>query len=135
MLYLGTETNNMKKVISTTNAPAAIGPYSQAILSNNTLYCSGQIAINPTTGNLVMDNITAETNQVIQNILAVLTSADMDFSNVVKCSIFMKDMNDYAAINEVYAKSFVENPPAREAVQVSILPKNVNVEISVIAVK
>ena len=125
----------MKKVISTKNAPAAIGPYSQAILSNNTLYCSGQIAINPTTGNLIMDNITAETNQVIQNILAVLTSADMDFSNVVKCSIFMKDMNDYAAINEVYAKSFGGNPPAREAVQVSVLPKNVNVEISVIAVK
>ena len=135
MLYLGTETNNMKKVISTNNAPAAIGPYSQAILSNNTLYCSGQIAINPTTGNLVMDNITAETNQVMQNISAVLTAADMDFSNVVKCSIFMKDMNDYAAINEVYAKSFGENPPAREAVQVSVLPKNVNVEISVIAVK
>ena len=135
MLYLGTETNNMKKVISTKNAPEAIGPYSQAILSNNTLYCSGQIAINPTTGNLVMDNITAETNQVMQNILAVLTSADMDFSNVVKCSIFMKDMNDYTAINEVYAKSFGENPPAREAVEVSVLPKNVNVEISVIAIK
>ena len=125
----------MKKVISTKNAPAAIGPYSQAILSNNTLYCSGQIAINPTTGNLVMDNITAETNQVMQNILALLTAADMDFSNVVKCSIFMKNMNDYAAINEVYAKSFGDNPPAREAVQVSVLPKNVNVEISVIAVK
>ena len=125
----------MKKVISTKNAPAAIGPYSQAIFSNNTLYCSGQIAINPATGNLVMENITAETTQVMQNILAVLTEADMDFSNVVKCSIFMKDMNDYAAINEVYAKSFGENPPAREAVQVSVLPKNVNVEISVIAVK
>ena len=125
----------MKKVISTKNAPAAIGPYSQSILSNNTLYCSGQIAINPATGNLVMENITAETTQVMQNILAVLTAADMDFSNVVKCSIFMKDMNDYTAINEVYAKSFGENPPAREAVQVSILPKNVNVEISVIAVK
>jgi 2-iminobutanoate/2-iminopropanoate deaminase len=125
----------MKKVISTKNAPAAIGPYSQAILSNNTLYCSGQIAINPATGNLVMDNITAETNQVMQNISAVLTAAEMDFSNVVKCSIFMKNMNDYAAINEVYAKSFGENPPAREAVQVSVLPKNVNVEVSVIAVK
>ena len=125
----------MKKVISTKNAPEAIGPYSQAILSNNTLYCSGQIAINPATGNLVMDNITAETNQVMQNISAVLTSADMDFSNVVKCSIFMKDMNDYVAINKVYAKSFGENPPAREAVQVSVLPKNVNVEMSVIAVK
>jgi len=125
----------MKKVISTKNAPAAIGPYSQAILSNNTIYCSGQIAINPATGNLVMENITAETTQVMQNILEVLTAAEMDFSNVVKCSIFMKNMNDYAAINEVYAKSFGENPPAREAVQVSILPKNVNVEISVIAVK
>ena len=132
---MGTETNNMKKVISTKNAPEAIGPYSQAILSNNTLYCSGQIAINPATGNLVMDNITAETNQVMQNILAVLTAAEMDFSNVVKCSIFMKNMNDYAAINEVYAKSFGENPPAREAVQVSVLPKNVNLEISVIAVR
>jgi len=125
----------MKKVISTADAPAAIGPYSQAILSNNTLYCSGQIAINPTTGNLVMENITAETKQVMQNISAVLTAAEMGFSNVVKCSIFMKDMNDYAAINEVYAKSFGDNPPAREAVQVSVLPKNVNVEISVIAVK
>ena len=125
----------MKKVISTEKAPAAIGPYSQAILSNNTLYCSGQIAINPATGKLVMENITAETNQVMQNISAVLTAAEMDFSNVVKCSIFMKDMNDYAAINEVYTKSFGKNPPAREAVQVSVLPKNVNVEISVIAVK
>jgi len=125
----------MKKVISTHNAPAAIGPYSQAILSGNTLYCSGQIAINPVTGNLVIDNITEETNQVMQNILAVLNEAEMDFSHVVKCSIFMKDMNDYAAINAVYANSFGENPPAREAVQVSVLPKNVNVEISVIAEK
>jgi 2-iminobutanoate/2-iminopropanoate deaminase len=125
----------MKKVISTKNAPAAIGPYSQAILSNNTLYCSGQIAINPATEYLVIENITAETTQVMQNILAVLKAADMDFSNVVKCSIFMKDMNDYASINEVYAEFFGENPPAREAVQVSALPKNVNVEISVIAVK
>ncbi|MFT4902585.1 MAG: 2-iminobutanoate/2-iminopropanoate deaminase [Thalassomonas sp.] len=125
----------MKKVISTPNAPAAIGPYSQAILSNNTLYCSGQIAINPATGNLVMENITEETNQVMQNILAVLTAAKMDFSHVVKCTIFMRDMNDYTVINEVYAKSFGENPPAREAVQVSVLPKNVNVEISVIAIK
>ena len=132
---MGKETNNMKKVISTKNAPAAIGPYSQAILSNNTLYCSGQIAINPATEYLVIENITAETTQVMQNILAVLKAADMDFSNVVKCSIFMKDMNDYAAINEVYAKSFGDNPPAREAIQVSVLPKNVNVEISVIAVK
>ena len=125
----------MKKVINTKNAPTAIGPYSQAILSDNTLYCSGQIAINPDTGNLVIDNITEETNQVMKNILAVLKAADMNFENVVKCSIFMKDMNDYSAINEVYDKSFSENPPARESIQVSGLPKNVNVEISIIATK
>ena len=125
----------MKKVINTENAPTAIGPYSQAILSGNTLYCSGQIAINPDTGNLVIENITAETNQVMKNILALLKEADMNFENVVKCTIFMKDMNDYSAINDVYSKRFSENPPAREAVQVSVLPKNVNVEISIIAVK
>lgn len=125
----------MKKVINTKNAPKAIGPYSQAILSGNTLYCSGQIAINPDTGNLVIENITAETNQVMKNILAVLKAANMNFENVVKCSIFMIDMNDYSAVNEEYAKCFSENPPAREAVQVSVLPKNVNVEISIIAVK
>ena len=125
----------MKKVINTKNAPKAIGPYSQAILSGNTLYCSGQIAINPDTGNLVIENITAETNQVMKNILAVLNAADMNFENVVKCSIFMIDINDYSAVNQVYAKYFSENPPAREAVQVSVLPKNVNVEISIIAIK
>ncbi len=135
MLYLDSEINNMKKVINTHNAPTAIGPYSQAILSGNTLYCSGQIAINPATGNLVIDNITAETTQVMANIAAILKEAKMNFSHVVKCSIFMKDMKDYAAINTIYANSFGENPPAREAVQVSALPKNVNVEISVIAVK
>ncbi len=133
MLYLETEIN-MKKVIATKKAPAAIGPYSQAILNNNTLYCSGQIAINPETGTLVIDNISNETTQVMQNIAAVLKAADMDFSNVVKCSIFMKNMDDYAQINTVYGKYFDQNPPAREAVQVSALPKNVNVEISVIAV-
>ena len=125
----------MKKVINTKNAPKAIGPYSQAILSGNTLYCSGQIAINPDTGNLVIENIAAETNQVMKNILAVLKAAEMTFENVVKCSIFMIDMSDYPAVNQEYAKYFSENPPAREAVQVSILPKNVNVEISIIAVK
>ena len=125
----------MKKVINTKNAPKVIGPYSQAILSGNTLYCSGQIAINPDTGNLVIENITAETNQIMKNILAVLNAADMNFQNVVKCSIFMIDMNNYSLVNQVYAKYFSENPPAREAVQVSVLPKNVNVEISIIAVK
>ena len=125
---------NMKKVISTKTAPKAIGPYSQAILSNGTLYCSGQIAINPTTRNLVTDNITKETTQVMENIAEVLKAANMNFSNVVKCSIFMKSMQHYAEINKTYAKYFDQNPPAREAVEVSFLPKNVNVEISVIAV-
>ena len=125
----------MKKIINTIDAPTVIGPYSQAILSGNTLYCSGLIAINPETGNLVVDNINAETKQVMKNILAVLKAAEMNFENVVKCTIFMKDMNDYASINEVYGNSFDSNLPAREAVQVSVLPKNVNVEISVIAVK
>ena len=133
MLYLETEIN-MKKVISTKNAPEAIGPYSQAILSNGTLYCSGQIAINPTTRNLITDNITKETTQVMENIAEVLKAAKMNFSNVVKCSIFMKSMQHYAEINKTYAKYFDKNPPAREAVEVSFLPKNVNVEISVIAV-
>jgi len=124
-----------KKIISTKKAPAAIGPYSQAILSNNTLYCSGQIAINPKNGELLTNNITEETHQVMKNISEVLKAADMNFTNVVKCSIFMTDMNQYTEINEVYASYFSEYPPAREAVEVSVLPKNVNVEISVIAVK
>ena len=124
----------MKKVISTKNTPEAIGPYSQAILSNGTLYCYGQIAINPKTGDLVIDNITNEITQVMENIAEVLKAANMSFKNVVKCSIFIKSMQDYAEINRTYAKYFDKNPPAREAVEVSILPKNVNVEISVIAV-
>ena len=125
----------MKKVISTQKAPKAIGPYSQAILSGNTLYCSGQIAINPETGELILSSISEETHQVMKNILEVLRAAEMDFSNVVKCSVFMKDMEQYSEINDVYASYFSENPPAREAVEVSVLPKNVNVEISVVAVK
>ena len=125
----------MKKVISTQKAPKTIGPYSQAILSGNTLYCSGQIAINPETGELILSSISEETHQVMKNISEVLKAAEMDFSNVVKCSIFMKDMRQYSEINDVYASYFSANPPAREAVEVSVLPKNVNVEISVIAVK
>ena len=132
MLYLEKEIK-MKKIISTKEAPEAIGSYSQALLKNNTLYCSGQIAINPVTGDLIMDNITNETNQVMENIKAVLKAANMDFSNVVKSSIFMRNMENYSEINKVYAGYFKENPPAREAVEVSALPKNVNVEISIIA--
>ena len=125
----------MKKIISTPNAPKAIGPYSQAVLVDNTLYCSGQIAINPKNGVLNNANITTETNQIMQNLEAVLSETEMTFENVVKCSIFLKNMEQYAEVNKVYTKYFDENPPAREAVEVSKLPKNVNVEISLIAVK
>ena len=124
-----------KKIISTATAPAAIGPYSQAILAGDTLYCSGQIALDPVSGELTMDSIESETEQVMKNIVAVLTAAEMSLDNVVKCSIFMSSMGHYAAINEVYARFFTKNPPAREAVAVKTLPKEVNVEISVIAVR
>lgn len=126
----------MKKIITTTEAPAPLGPYNQAILSGNTLYMSGQIAINPETGNLVLENIETETKQVMANLKAVLTAADMTFEHVVKSSIFISDMNDFAKINTVYGSYFnEETAPARETVQVACLPKNVNVEISMIAVK
>ena len=125
--------NKMKKIISTLNAPEAIGPYSQAILQNNTLYCSGQIAINPRNNELIIDNIVDETHQVMKNIHEILKEANMDFNNIVKCTIFLKNMNDYIKVNEVYSTYFTSQPPAREAVQVSVLPKNVNIEISAIA--
>jgi 2-iminobutanoate/2-iminopropanoate deaminase len=126
----------MKKIIFTDNAPSPIGPYNQAVLKGDTLYTSGQIAINPTTGDLVTDSIQAETEQVMQNMKAVLEAANMTFENVVKTSIFIMNMNDFTAINEVYGSYFNEKTaPARETVQVACLPKNVNVEISMIAVK
>nr|WP_294923809.1 RidA family protein [uncultured Flavobacterium sp.] len=126
----------MKKIIFTEKAPAPIGPYNQAVLSGNTLYASGQIAINPSTGQLVIDNINDETHQVMQNIAAILEAADMTFENVVKVSIFIMDMNNFAAINTIYGSYFNEKTaPARETVQVACLPKNVNVEISIIAVQ
>lgn len=125
----------MKKVIISHNAPAPIGPYSQAILANNTLYCSGQIPIDPSTGDLITTSVEAETHQVMKNISEVLSAADMTFENVVKCSIFLKDMNDFARVNEVYGSYFSDEAPARETVQVSRLPKDVSVEISVISVK
>ena len=123
----------MKKIINTPNAPAPIGPYSQAVLNNDTLYVSGQIAIDPSTGNLVEGSIEEETLQVMKNLEAILKAADLDFSNVLKCSIFISNMGDFGKINEVYGQYFQENPPARETVEVSVLPKNVNVEISCIA--
>lgn len=126
----------MKKIIFTEKAPAPIGPYSQAVLSGNTLYTSGQIAINPENGELVTDNIEDETRQVMENMKAVLEAAGMDFENVIKATIFISDMNDFARINTVYGAYFNEKTaPARETVQVACLPKNVNVEISMIAVK
>lgn len=124
-----------KKVIFTPKAPAPIGPYSQAILKNDTLYASGQIAINPSTGDLVLDSIPAETHQVMQNIQAVLEAANMTFDDIIKCSIFLSDMNNFGQVNEVYGSYFTKDFPARETVEVSCLPKNVNVEISFIASK
>lgn len=124
-----------KEVIFTPKAPEPIGPYSQAILVGNSLYVSGQIPIDSATGNLISGDITAETQQVMENIKEVLAAAGMGFSNVVKCSIFLTDMNTFPKVNEAYGKYFQESPPARETVEVSRLPKDVKVEISCIAVK
>jgi 2-iminobutanoate/2-iminopropanoate deaminase len=126
----------MKKIIFTTNAPAPIGPYNQAVLAGNTLYTSGQIAIDPVTKELVMDDIETETKQVMENMKAVLAAAEMTFENVVKTSIFIMNMEDFSRINTVYGAYFNETTaPARETVQVACLPKNVNIEISMIAIK
>ena len=124
-----------KAIINTNNAPAPIGPYSQATKAGNTLYVSGQIAIDPPTGNLILDDITTETHKVMENLGNILKAAGMDFTQVVKCSIFVSDMGNFAAINAAYGEYFKDNPPARETVEVSCLPKNVNVEISCIAVE
>ncbi|MCB0457351.1 MAG: RidA family protein [Flavobacteriaceae bacterium] len=124
----------MKKIINTPNAPAPIGPYSQGVVNGNLLFTSGQIAINPRTGSLVMDSIEAETKQVMENLKAVLSKAGMDFSNVLKTSIFLSDMKNFGKVNEVYATYFDDaTAPARETVEVANLPKYVNVEISMIA--
>lgn len=123
----------MKQQISTQNAPSAIGPYSQAILVNGTLYISGQIPINPETETLV-EGIEAETHQVMKNLNAILAEAGMSFGNVVKSNIFLTDMENFAIVNEIYASYFTQQPyPARETIQVVKLPKGVNVEISMIA--
>jgi len=126
----------MKKIIFTDKAPAPIGPYNQAVLVGNMLYTSGQIAINPATNELVLDNIETETKQVMENLKAVLEAAEMTFENVIKVSIFISDMNNFSKINTIYGAYFNEaTAPARETVQVAGLPKNVNVEISAIAIK
>lgn len=124
----------MKKIINTKDAPSPIGPYNQAVLVKDTLYVSGQIAIDPVSGELLTSDIEMETKRVMDNLGAILQEADMNFSNVVKCSIFISDMGNFSAINEVYGSYFKSNFPARETVEVSCLPKNVNVEISCIAV-
>tara|TARA_B100000795_G_scaffold159108_1_gene119581 strand:- start:11028 stop:11408 length:381 start_codon:yes stop_codon:yes gene_type:complete len=123
----------MKKIINSPKAPAPIGPYSQAVKVDNTLYLSGQIAINAATGSMVNDSIESETKQVMENIGHVLEAAGMDFTNVFKCSIFLKDMDNFSAVNEVYGSYFSSDFPARECVQVVKLPKNVNVEITALA--
>lgn len=124
-----------KTVVYSDQAPEPIGPYSQAIQVGNMVFVSGQIAIQRSTGNILKDSIEQETAQVMLNLEEILKSAGMNFQNVVKCSIFLKDMNNFPKMNEVYAKYFQANPPARETVEVSRLPKDVNVEISCIAVK
>jgi 2-iminobutanoate/2-iminopropanoate deaminase len=124
----------MKKIINTDKAPAPVGPYNQAVIHNDTLYASGQIALDPETGELVTGDIEAETHQVMKNIEAILDAAGLTFRDVIKCSIFVSDINNYSRINAVYAEYFNEQQaPARELVEVANLPKLVNVEISVIA--
>lgn len=123
----------MKKIHSTDKAPAAIGPYSQATSHNGILYCSGQIPLDPETMEIVGDNAKDQAEQVMKNLEAVLAEAGIDFSRVLKCSIFLADMDDFATVNEVYGVRFKSDPPARETVAVKTLPKNVLVEVSCIA--
>jgi 2-iminobutanoate/2-iminopropanoate deaminase len=125
----------MKTVVYTPNAPEPIGPYSQAIIAGNFVFASGQIAIDPKTGNLVLDDIKTETKQVMENIKAILTAAGIDFSHIIKTTIFLMDMQNFAQVNEVYGTYFKGDFPARETVQVAGLPKGVNVEISITAIK
>ena len=121
------------KAIATTNAPAAIGPYSQGIVAGSLVFCSGQIPVDPATGEVVEGDITVQTRRVLDNVKAILTEAGADFSNVVKTTVFLKDMNDFVPMNRVYAKYYPENCPARSAVEVGRLPKDVLVEIETIA--
>lgn len=124
-----------RTIVHSKKAPAPIGPYSQAVMINDTLYVSGQIAIDQDSGNLLTSNIEIETEQVMKNIGYILEEAGLDYSHVVKCSIFVSDMNNFQMINAIYGKYFLQNPPARETVEVRRLPKDVNVEISCIAIK
>lgn len=123
---------HMKKIIQTPDAPAPIGPYSQAVAAGKMLFVSGQIAIDPSSGNLILDSIETETHRVMKNIGAILTQAGVRFEHIVKTGIFLRDMNDFMKVNEIYGSYFTGDYPARETVQVSRLPKDVNVEISVV---
>jgi 2-iminobutanoate/2-iminopropanoate deaminase len=129
------EASIRRSIIKTTAAPAAIGPYSQAIVAGDTLYCSGQIAIEPETGTMLSAGIEDETERVLDNLLAVLHAADLDFRHVVQCRVYLTDINDYAQVNEVYGRYFGGSAPAREAVEVSALPRGARVEISCVAVR
>lgn len=123
-----------KKIISTTDAPAAIGPYSQAVIHNGLVYCSGQIPIDPATGEFAGADIASQAEQVMKNLDGLLKASGSDFSKVIKCTIFLADMGDFAVVNGIYGRFFPENPPARETVAVKTLPKNALVEISCIAI-
>jgi 2-iminobutanoate/2-iminopropanoate deaminase len=125
----------MKKIILTKDAPAPIGPYSQAIDTGSLVFCSGQIAINPASGEVLTGEVAAQTEQVMKNIAAVLKAADLQFSNVVKTTIFLTDMGDFSKVNEIYARYFPSNPPARSTIAVAGLPKGVQVEVEVLAVR
>ena len=123
----------MKKIISTSEAPAAVGPYSQAIRFGNLVFCSGQIPLNPETGEIVPGDVNAQTRRVMENIAAVLRAERLSFGNIIKTTIFLTDMNDFQTVNELYGSYFKSDPPARSTVQVAALPKGANVEIEVIA--
>ncbi len=125
----------MKEIINTKEAPQPIGPYNQAVAAGGFLFISGQIAIDPSTGNLNTDNIANETRTVLNNLKAILTEAGLTFEHIVKTTIFLSDMNNFALVNEIYGSYFTKDFPARETVEVSVLPKSVNVEISAIAIK
>ena len=123
----------MKKIISTTDAPAAVGPYSQAVRVGSTIYCPGQIPLDPATNQMIEGDITAQTERVMENLKGLLEACESSLAQVVKTTVFLADMNDFAAMNEVYARYFVTHPPARSTVEVSKLPRNVRVEIDLIA--
>ncbi len=124
-----------REIIDSPQAPAAIGPYSQAVLAGNTLYCSGQIAFIPETGELLQGDVEEETARALENLGAVLRAAGMDYRNAVTCTVYLTDINDYAQVNEVYARYFNESPPARAAVEVSALPRGARVEVTCVAVR